>query len=88
MSLEFSNEKEGRGEGESHIDYHLDDRWLQKIRKIYKLFLSDEICENRENHENREKDCRKKVNNFWLNDMRMPPILECYKRQESIITID
>jgi len=51
-------------------------KWISNLTNIYKLYLNDEIKRNKENVEK----SRKEVKKFWLDNMCMPPILECYNK--------
>ena len=68
MSLDFSNEQK------IDKDYNNQYDWLLKIKKIYKLFLLDEIAETK------DQNAKSNVNKFWKNEMMMPPLLECYEK--------
>jgi len=81
MSLEIYD-----GKNETRRVYNKDNHgnWVKKISKMYKLYLSDEIDDNIEN----KIECRSDVKKFWLEDMRMPPLLQCYERKVHVFNID
>lgn len=58
--------------------------WLNKLSIIYKLYLNEEIKKNKENIEK----CRDEVKKFWLDNMNMPPLLECYDRSNNRFILD
>ena len=67
MSLDISNEKSDYDM--RSIKYAENDRWLSKVRKIYNLFVLDEIKEDM------AEDSKEKAQRFWLDDLKMPPLL-------------
>tara|TARA_B110000037_G_C16632688_1_gene307106 strand:- start:140 stop:388 length:249 start_codon:yes stop_codon:yes gene_type:complete len=70
MELNYDNIEKKENNIESQKE------WISKLNIIYKLYLNDAMNKNKDNIEN----CRADVKKFWLDNMSMPPILECYNK--------
>ena len=58
--------------------------WINNLSNIYKLYLNNEINKNKDNSEK----CREEVKKFWLDNMNMPPILECYNKPKKETSLE
>ena len=81
MELNYNNNNEKK---ENNIESQK--KWLESLSNIYKLYLNDEMNKNKDNVNIEE--CRNEVKKIWLDNMNMPPILECYNKQKKMSSLE
>lgn len=79
MSLELSNAKDD-DKRPAYVENH--NKWIKRVRKVYDAFLFDEMVVDT------AATSREIVNQVWLNEMKMPPLLTCYKKQVHVFNIE